>query len=144
MPDTAALETAAAVDGGARPLSWIVAREDAVWPAHCDGRQELCDVVKRIALNRAVMVAVANSHAPGLQGFLDSIAALKVSNFMVVAIDKALADNLQKQGVPYYFKHNNAQGNHGVSAQKFGIIRCVHGLRVRCSPGSPNASACAA
>jgi hypothetical protein len=63
-------------------------------------------------------------------GFLDSIAALKVSNFMVVAIDKALADNLQKQGVPYYFKHNNAQGNHGVSAQKFGIIRCAPGLQL--------------
>jgi hypothetical protein len=56
---------------------------------------------------------------------------------MVVAIDKALADSLQKQGVPYYFKHNNAQGNHGVSAQKFGIIRCDCLGHVRFSLRSP-------
>jgi hypothetical protein len=29
-----------------------------------------------------VMVAVANSQAPGLQGFLDSIKALNIPNFM--------------------------------------------------------------
>eukprot|EP00959_Pyramimonas_sp_CCMP1952_P351487 7364464-Pyramimonas_sp.AAC.1 len=34
-----------------------------------------------------------------------------------------LARNLQRQGVPYWYKDNKAQGNHGVSAQKFGIIR---------------------
>ena len=67
-PDVGSVAASAAVDGGARPLSWIVAKEATAWPAHCEGRQELCDVVRRIAENRAVMVAVANSHAPGLQG----------------------------------------------------------------------------
>jgi hypothetical protein len=38
-----------------------------------------------VAINREVMVAVANSQAPGLQGFLDSIAAIGIPNFMARA-----------------------------------------------------------
>lgn len=63
-------------------------------------------------MNREVMAAVANSFAPGLQGFLDAIKKLNIPNFLVIAIDKPLADNLEAQGVPYYFKENAAQGNH--------------------------------
>jgi hypothetical protein len=39
-------------------------------------------VLRKVAVNREVMVAVANSQAPGLQGFLDSIKALNIPNFM--------------------------------------------------------------
>jgi hypothetical protein len=38
-----------------------------------------------VAINREVMVAVANSQAPGLQGFLDSISAIGIPNFMARA-----------------------------------------------------------
>ena len=51
-------------------------------------------MLRKVAVNREVMVAVANSQAPGLQGFLDSIKALNIPNFMVVAIDAALAKTL--------------------------------------------------
>ena len=71
---------------------------------------------RRVAVNREVMAAVANSHAPGLQGFLDSIAKLNIPNFMVVAIDKPLADRLTEQKIPFYFKENGASGNHKASA----------------------------
>ncbi|KAK3263022.1 hypothetical protein CYMTET_28152 [Cymbomonas tetramitiformis] len=95
----------------------------ADFPANCEGLEELCNVVRKVAIKCEVMAAVANSHAPGLQGFLDSIAKLNIKNFMVIAIDKPLADRLHAQGVPYYFKLNTAQGNHAVSAQKFGLIK---------------------
>ena len=47
-------------------------------------------VLRRVAVNREVMVAVANSQAPGLQAFLDSIAALTIPNFMARALPCAL------------------------------------------------------
>jgi hypothetical protein len=57
----------AATNGAARPLTYFVPPE-ATFPANCEGREALCDIVRRIAIDRAVMIAVANSHAPGLQG----------------------------------------------------------------------------
>lgn len=70
-----------------------------------------------------MMAAVANSFAPGLQGFLDAIKKLNIPNFLVIAIDKPLADNLKEQGFPFYYKENAAQGNHKVSAQKFSLLK---------------------
>lgn len=74
-------------------------------------------------MNREVMAAVANSYAPGLQGFLDAIKKLNIPNFIVIAIDKPLAENLKSQGVPYYFKENAAQGNHKAGGNRQYISR---------------------
>lgn len=91
-------------------------RTPAPAPASADTQTSLrpaqTAVLRKVAVNREVMAAVANSYAPGLQGFLDAIKKLNIPNFMVIAIDKPLADNLQAQGVPYYFRENAAQGNH--------------------------------
>ena len=109
--------------GPARPLSWIVPPDAHVWPANCEAQEELCAVLRRVAVNREVMVAVANSAAPGLDAFLESLKALSIPNFLVVAIDTALAQRLNASGVPYYYVANPAQGNHKVSAQKFSLLK---------------------
>lgn len=121
--------------GGARRLAWVAPPgpngNASDWPVNCAGREALCDVLRRVAVNREVMAAVANSAAPGLQPFLDSIKALAIPNFLVVAIDQALADRLQRDGVPHYFVPNAAQGNHKVSAQKFSLLKSF--VSVGCS-----------
>ena len=117
--------------GPPRALQWVAPKESDTWPVNCAGREDLCDVLRKTAVNREVMVAVANSAAPGLSAFLASVKKLNISNFMVVAIDQALADALKQQGVPHYFKPNSAQGNHKVSAQKFSLLRSF--VAVGCS-----------
>lgn len=42
---------------------------------------------------------------------------------MIAALDEALAKRLTEEGVPHWFIKNDAQGNHKVSAQKFGIVQ---------------------
>mmetsp|Transcript_33722 Transcript_33722/g.107136 ORF Transcript_33722/g.107136 Transcript_33722/m.107136 type:complete len:979 (+) Transcript_33722:200-3136(+) len=102
----------------------FVAPPSGPFPTNCAGREDLCAVVQLVANpQREVMVAVANSQAPGLQGFLNSLKLLELKNFMVVALDEQLTRNLKAQGVNVYFSPNSAQGNHKVSAQKFGILR---------------------
>lgn len=101
------------------------------FPFNCKGNEQLCDVVRDVAINREVMAAVANSRAQGLQGFLDSIRKLNIRNFLIIAIDRDLAEKLKADKVPYYFKENRAQGNHAVSAQKFGLIKEF--VKVGCS-----------
>ena len=44
-----------------RPLDYIVAPSSSAWPTSCEGREELCDVVRRSAINREALVAVCNS-----------------------------------------------------------------------------------
>eukprot|EP00854_Cymbomonas_tetramitiformis_P005086 gene5086-6190_t len=106
-----------------RKLDYVVDKSDQSWPTNCDQSAELCAVLKEVAIDREVLVAVANSHAPGLDGFIKSIQELSVTNFLVVALDEALVERLKARNVPYYFRKNHAQGNHAVSAEKFGIVR---------------------
>ena len=117
--------------GPPKALQWVAPPDSDSWPVNCGGREALCEVLRKTAVKREVMVAVANSAAPGLQSFLDSVKALNISNFMVVAIDKPLAERLATQGVPHYFSPNAAQGNHKVSAQKFSLLRTF--VAVGCS-----------
>lgn len=121
--------------GAPRPLAWVAPPgpngPPEEWPVNCFGREPLCAVLRKVAVNREVMVAVANSAAPGLQPFLDSIAALNIPNFLVVAIDQQLADRLASAGVAHYYVPNAAQGNHKVSAQKFSLLKAF--VSVGCS-----------
>mmetsp|Transcript_10601 Transcript_10601/g.38968 ORF Transcript_10601/g.38968 Transcript_10601/m.38968 type:complete len:490 (+) Transcript_10601:269-1738(+) len=93
------------------------------WPINCKGSELLCELLTEVAINREVLVAVANSRAPGLHGFLENIHKVGISNFLVVTLDQQLTDTLAKEGIPHYFRPNSASGNHKVSAQKFGIIK---------------------
>eukprot|EP00662_Eupelagonemidae_sp_cell21_P037423 gene37424-53254_t len=77
-------------------------------------------------------MAVANIKAPGLTKFIDNVVTgVGVKNFLITALDQALATRLTKQGVSHWFRPNKAQGNHKVSAEKFAIVRDF--LDVGCS-----------
>jgi outer membrane biosynthesis protein TonB/rRNA-processing protein FCF1 len=109
--------------GSARSLDFIVPRDSEEWPQNCDGREALCEVLRRVAKNREVLAAVANSQAPGLTPFLEMLIALKVPNFLVIALDEPLTKRLDELGVPYYFHEDPVMGNHKVSAKKFALIQ---------------------
>ena len=112
----------AKVWGSPRALDYIVSPSDPVWPQNCENRTDLCDVLRRVAVNREVLAAVANSQAPGLDEFLRMLKALNIPNFMVIALDVPLSVKLTSLGVPYYLKIDDVQGNHKVSAKKFALI----------------------
>ena len=113
-----------------RPLHYIAA-PSGPFPVNCKGREDLCNVLREVAINREVMVAVANSHAPGIDEFLNRVVSLGVKNFVVVALDDALARRLKARGIAFYRYESDARGNHGVSAMKFPILREF--LSVGCS-----------
>ena len=97
---------------------------DPEWPVDCAGHETLCDVLRRVAVRREVLAAVANSQAPGIFEFVDGISRLGVKNFVVVAaLDDALDAKLRARGVASYRVRNDAVGSHKISAQKFGIVQ---------------------
>jgi len=111
---------------GPRRLDWIadpLAIADADWPVNCAGHTTLCDILRKTAIDREVLAAVADSHAPGIYEFVDGIKRLGVENFMIIALDDALHARLTNQGVAAYRVNTDAQGSHKISAQKFGIIQ---------------------
>jgi hypothetical protein len=117
-------EPTKASDGlSARPLDLVADPSDAEWPVNCAGHEALCDVLRRVAIDREVLAAVANSAAPGIFEFVDGIKKLGVKNFVVVALDDALHAELGKRSVASYRVKNDAVGSHKVSAQKFSIVK---------------------
>jgi hypothetical protein len=117
-------EPTKASDGlSARPLDLVADPSDAEWPVNCAGHEALCDVLRRVAIDREVLAAVANSAAPGIFEFVDGIKKLGVKNFVVVALDDALHAELGKRAVASYRVKNDAVGSHKVSAQKFSIVK---------------------
>ena len=106
-----------------RPLDLVADPSDAAWPVNCAGHEPLCDVLRRVAIDREVLAAVANSAAPGIFEFVDGIKKLGVKNFVVVALDDALHEALGKRSVASYRVKNDAVGSHKVSAQKFVIVK---------------------
>mmetsp|Transcript_9978 Transcript_9978/g.45167 ORF Transcript_9978/g.45167 Transcript_9978/m.45167 type:complete len:1011 (+) Transcript_9978:321-3353(+) len=111
---------------GPRRLDWIadpLATADADWPVNCGGHETLCDVLRKTAIDREVLAAVADSHAPGVYEFVDGIRRLGVDNFLIIALDDAIHKRLTDTGVASYRVANDAQGSHKISAQKFRIIQ---------------------
>ena len=114
-----------------RPLDRIAAsvagsEDDSTWPVDCDGHESLCATLRAVASDsREVLAAVANSQAPGIHEFIESIVALKIPNFVVVTLDDALDAAVRAKGVASYRSAfgESARGSHKVSAQKFGIVR---------------------
>ena len=116
-------ETDRTLWGAPRALDFVVPLEAEAWPQNCKGRESLCDVLRRVAVNREVLAAVANSAAPGLDTFLDTVMSLKMKNFLIIALDEPLTKRLDKLGVSYYFHADPVMGNHKVSAKKFALIQ---------------------
>ena len=74
----------------ARRLDLVADPTDAAWPVNCAGHETLCALLRSTAIDREVLVAVANSAAPGIFDFVASVEKLGVRNFIVVALDDAL------------------------------------------------------
>ncbi|CAL5229301.1 g12600 [Coccomyxa viridis] len=82
---------------------------------------------------KEVMIAISNYNLWPLRAlplWVKSVKQAKVSNYLVVAIDTALRDQLEKEGIPVYYrdvKVDKAQegtgDNHAISALKFKIIQ---------------------
>ena len=106
----------------ARRLDLVADPTDAAWPVNCAGHETLCALLRSTAIDREVLVAVANSAAPGIFDFVASVEKLGVRNFIVVALDDALHAKLETRGVASYRVRNDAVGSHKVSAQKFSIV----------------------
>eukprot|EP00755_Sulcionema_specki_P020513 Sspe_Gene.72105::Locus_42922_Transcript_1_1_Confidence_1.000_Length_1283::g.72105::m.72105/K20783/RRA; arabinosyltransferase len=110
-----------------RPLEWVVPPDGPSWPnpGACkeDRLVSLCGLVERVAVQRQVMVTVANHKAPGLRTFIDTVKnRVGMQNFMVVALDTEVARVLTDEGVPHWIRPSTADGNHKISAEKFAII----------------------
>ena len=66
-----------------------------------------CDVLRRVAINREVMVAVCDSNVkPQLELFLKGTAAAGVRNVLIIALDEPLARFLESQGVAYWLRQD--------------------------------------
>lgn len=109
--------------GSPRRLDLVADPKVGEWPVNCAGHETLCGILRRVAVDREVLAAVANINAPGIFEFVDGIKHLGVVNFLVVSLDDQLHRALEDRGVASYRVHNDAQGSHKVSAQKFGIIQ---------------------
>ena len=110
--------------GPSRRLDWSVAKTESNRPQNCEGElKTLCEVVREVAIDREVLAAVANSQAPGIYKFVDSIKSLNIKNFLVICLDDNLEIKLKEKGVATYRVKSDARGSHKISAQKFGIIK---------------------
>lgn len=114
-----------------RPLRYV-APPGGEWPVGCDGDSDdlssLCDVVRRVAVNRQVLAAVSNSNILYMLGlFLDGVAAANITNTVVVALDQRTADWCKKRGAPYYHRElkslTGSTDNHATSGLKFQVLR---------------------
>ena len=104
----------------ARRTSWRT-RQTRAWPVNCAGHETLCALLRSTAIDREVLVAVANSAAPGIFDFVDarwkSWACETSSSSRWTTLAK-----LGARGVASYRVRNDAVGSHKVSAQKFSIV----------------------
>ena len=121
-----------------RPLNYLADPASSAWPINCAANgnisMELCAVVSRVAVNRAVMSAVANSNIANdayLGRFADLVTrTARVRNFLVVALDEKTGSYLSKRGVAYYVRRfktrtgadSSTTDNHATSALKFVIL----------------------
>uniref|UniRef100_A0A0D3IKE5 Nucleotide-diphospho-sugar transferase domain-containing protein n=1 Tax=Emiliania huxleyi (strain CCMP1516) TaxID=280463 RepID=A0A0D3IKE5_EMIH1 len=112
--------------GDTKPLD-LIAPADGPWPVNCAELPELCEVVKKVAVGRAVMAAVSNSNILQMLGqFVDVVQKVGVPNFLVVALDERTKQFLDGRGCPSYRRSLRARGggtdNHATSSLKFQIL----------------------
>ena len=58
----------AASGGDTRALNWLVPPSATEWPVNCGAQPELCEVVKKVHKERAIMAAVCNRNILGMLG----------------------------------------------------------------------------
>ncbi|KAG2436249.1 hypothetical protein HXX76_006560 [Chlamydomonas incerta] len=99
------------------------------------GSEDLKTVLERIAINKEVMAAVSNGALITPDGkfgmlklWIDGCQRAGVKNFMVIAIDDEVAKACENLGVAYWRRTpkataDKAASNHGISAQKFQLIK---------------------
>ena len=113
--------------GDTRALNLLVDPQAAEWPVNCGKQAALCEVVRRVAKDRAVMAAVSNRNILGMLGqFVDTVQRAAVTNFLVVALDQQTADFLQRKQAPHYLRplrsRTGSTDNHATSGLKFRIL----------------------
>lgn len=100
-----------------RPLDLIVPLESSEWPRNCAGREDLCEVVSRAALEREVILALCNSAVVAqLSKWVDANRRAGIRNMMIVALDERLTTWLDKQQASE--KGGVGSGRGGVNAQR--------------------------
>ncbi|GIL58590.1 hypothetical protein Vafri_13473 [Volvox africanus] len=99
------------------------------------GSADLKTVLDRVGINKEVMAAVSNGALITPDGkfgmlklWIDGCQRAGVKNFMVIAIDDDVASACENLGVAYWRKTpqktaDKQASNHGISAQKFQLIR---------------------
>lgn len=90
--------------------------------------------LKRVAPQKEVLITISNMRMMKgekmLQLWIDCVRRAKISNFIVVALDRDLEGILNEQGVPVHFHPFDMSSsvqvgtgdNHAISAQKYGIL----------------------
>ena len=108
-----------------RALDMVVPAESAEWPVNCGGgNEELCAAVRAAAVNREIIVGVANSAVRGqLDKWIESNRLAGMNNMLVVAIDEQLPVWLATKGVACWARPDKALGSHKISAQKFKFVK---------------------
>ena len=75
-----------------RPLRYI-ADPKGDYPVGCDEFPDLCDVVRRVALNREVLAAVSNKNIFYMLGlYIDGLKRTNITNYVIVALDEETAE----------------------------------------------------
>ena len=82
-----------APDNATRRRLDLLVPPEATFPANCNAEnQQMCDVLRRVAINREVMVAVCDSNVRSqLELFLKATTAAGVKNVLIIALDEPLA-----------------------------------------------------
>jgi|TARA_B100001142_G_scaffold255254_2_gene256441 hypothetical protein len=99
------------------------------FPVGCEaGLADLCKVVRKVAINRQVLVAVSNKNIFYMLGlYLDAVATANITNSIVVALDKDTAAWCRARGTPYYHREltslTGSTDNHATSGLKFRVLR---------------------
>ncbi|XP_060199627.1 arabinosyltransferase RRA3-like [Lycium barbarum] len=92
----------------------------------------LAKLLSEIAVNKEVIVAVANSNVKSmLEVWFNSIKKVGIPNYLVVALDDEIVDFCKENDVPLYKRDpdenvdfiGKSGGNHAVSGLKFRILR---------------------
>ena len=89
-----------APDNATRRRLDLLVPPEATFPANCNAEnQQMCDVLRRVAINREVMVAVCDSNVRSqLELFLKATTAAGVKNVLIIALDEPLARFLDGLG----------------------------------------------
>ena len=109
-----------------RPLN-LLAPARGEWPINCKGFEQMCEVVRRVHKERAVMAAVSNRNILHMLGeFVDVVKRVGVTNFMVVALDQSTSEFLVKKQTAHYVRalrsRSGSTDNHATSGLKFQIL----------------------